>query len=108
MIKAEKLEYKTFTDAIKRGDFYSSTGPEIKDIWYDTETQTLHVDCSDAKKVIFSTGIRRQGQVKGAPTTTSAEFKLNGNEGYVRVTVIDSEGRTADTNAYFLDELNKV
>lgn len=107
MIKAEKLEYKTITDAIKRGDFYASTGPEINDIWYDTETQILHVDCSEAKKVILSTGIRRQGLVKGAPTVTSAEFKLNGNEGYVRVTVIDAEGCTADTNAYFLDELNK-
>ena len=108
MIKAEKLEYKAVTDAIKRGDFYASTGPEIKSIWYDTETQTLHVDCSEAKKVIFSTGIRRQGQVLGKPYTTQPEFKLNGNEIYVRVTVIDEEGRTADTNAYFLDELNRI
>ena len=106
MIKAEKLEYKTITDAIKRGDFYSSTGPEIKSIRYDTETQILHVDCSEAKKVIFSTGIRRQGVINGKPYTDSAEFKLKGNENYVRVTVIDEEGRTADTNAYFLDELN--
>ena len=108
MIKAEKLEYKTVTDAIRRGDFYSSTGPEIKSVWYDTETQILHVDCSEAKKVILSTGIRRQGIIKGKPDVASAEFKLNGNEVYVRVTVIDEEGRTADTNAYFLDELNKA
>ena len=107
VIKAEKLEYKTITDAIKRGDFYASTGPEIKSVWYDTETKVLHVDCSEARKVILSTGIRRQVKVAGNPLTTEAEFKLNGNENYVRVTVFDAEGRTADTNAYFLDELDK-
>ena len=33
VIKAENLEYKTVTDALLRGDFYSSQGPEIFELY---------------------------------------------------------------------------
>lgn len=111
MIKAPKLEYRCVTEALLKGDFYASRGPEIKSLWFDDEDRTIHVECSDAVRIVCSTGIRRQrcfyaGDFK-KDTITSAEFKVTEDDNYVRITVYDEHGLTADTNAYFIDELLK-
>lgn len=36
---------------------------------------------------------------------TSASFKIDPEDVYVRLTVIDKEGYPANTNAYFTDEI---
>ena len=106
MIKADKLEYRTITKALEKGDFYASEGPKIKELWY--EDGVLHIDCSDAEKILFTTAYRHTGNffAKDAPLT-AAEYKVPEDCGYVRVTVIDKNGKHANTNAYFMDELNK-
>lgn len=35
MIKAEELSYKALTDALLKGDFYASEGPEILELYYE-------------------------------------------------------------------------
>lgn len=108
MLKAPALTYKDITNALKSGDFYASTGPEILDLWY--EDGTVHIATSKASKIILSTALRRQKIVSakalGTDAVTEADFRLEGDEGYFRITVIDAEGNTADTNAWFLDTLN--
>ena len=108
MLKAPALTYKDIANALKSGNFYASTGPEICDFWY--EDGTVHITTGPAAKIILSTGIRRQKIVSakalGVEAVTEAEFKLQGDEGYFRVTVVDAEGNTADTNAWFLDSLD--
>ena len=93
---------------MKSGDFYASTGPEILDLWY--EDGTVHIATSKASRIILSTALRRQKIVSakalGTDAVTEADFRLEGDEGYFRITVIDAEGNTADTNAWFLDTLN--
>ena len=39
---------------------------------------------------------------------TEAEFTLRTDIKYVRLTVMDEQGKHACTNAYFLDELDKL
>ena len=105
MIKAQAFEYEAITDALVRGDFYASFGPEIHALWI--EDNQVHVTCSDAKWVICSFPDRRCLIVKnkdGQPVT-EAVFTVVASDGYFRITVVDENNCCADTNAYFTDEL---
>lgn len=116
MVKAEKLEYATVINALERGDFYASTGPEIKEL--SIEDGVLHVECSAARSVFVSTE-RRMSMQKNATDAPlcAADFDLNKYlcdskndkatvKPYFRVTVVDEAGKRAYSRAYFLDELN--
>ena len=105
MIKADGLEYEKITDALVRGDFYASFGPEIHELWI--EDNQVHVTCSPAKRVVCSFPDRRCLIVKskeGQPVT-EAVFTVVASDGYFRITVVDENNCCADTNAYFTDEL---
>ena len=56
MVGAEKLEYGSVIDALEKGDFYASTGPEIYDLYM--EGTELHFRCSDAQFVTIESGLR--------------------------------------------------
>lgn len=106
MIKAEKLEYKTITDAMVAGNFYASQGPEIHNLWF--EDGILHIDCSDVKSIRLNTGIRAAKNIvsrDGTSLMNTAEFVIKPEYGYVRLTLTDEDGKHAYTNAYFTDEL---
>lgn len=107
VIKAEKLEYQTIMQALLDGHFYASQGPAIHDLWY--EDGKIHITCSDADRILLTTGRRRAGCVfseNGAPLN-EASFDIQPEDIYVRLTVIDENGYPANTNAYFLDDLLK-
>lgn len=105
MIKAEKLEYKVITEALKAGNFYSSLGPEIKGLWF--EDGVLYVETSEVDRIVMHTGIRptfiEYAEKDG--TICSASFEVKPEYGYVRITVFDKNNVPATTNAYFTDEL---
>ena len=100
MIKADKLEYRTITDALVKGNFYASQGPRIDELWF--EDGRLHVSCSQAATIVMSTAIRTSKVVRDSD---HADFEVNPGDGYVRITVTDNMGKHANTNAYFTDEL---
>lgn len=102
MIKAPKLDYASVIEAMKAGHFYASTGPEIKELYIKDDT--LYVTCSPVEKIYTITEGRRC-YAKVAPkgqTITSAEFKLDGKEGYVRIDCRDEKGFHATSNPYFI------
>ena len=105
MVKAEKLDYKTVTDAIARGEFYASTGPEIHELWF--EDGYVHIKTSEAARIVCNYGLRKGRCVQNADGTpvTEAVFSVEPYCGYFRITVMDERGRTADTNACFVDDL---
>lgn len=105
MIKANKLEYRAITDALVKGNFYASNGPEIYNLWF--EDGKIHVDCSDAIRIVLNTSSRRKDVVRmqDGGVVNSADFEVLKEDGYVRITVTDSKGNHANTNAYFTDEL---
>ncbi len=105
VIKAEKLEYKTITDALLNGEFYASEGPEIYDLY--VEDNKLVVNCSNVKKIAFEYGDRFAESYygEGDETINSAAGSLSPERNYVRVTVTDKHGKKAFTNAYFMDEI---
>ncbi len=106
MVKTENLEYKEVIEALKKGDFYSSTGPEITELYY--ENGKIHIECSDAREIIMNC-LSRNGERRGTmpgEVINSADFNINPEtQGYVRFKVIDHSGRTAYTRAFYIHDL---
>lgn len=105
MIKAPSLTYPAVAEALLNRHFYYSMGPEIKALFLDGNTVTIHT--SPVKKIFMNSGIRMAGSLLAdeGETITSASFTLSENIGYFRIDCMDGSGRYAGTNAYFMDEL---
>ena len=100
MIKAESLSYKNITDALIKGHFYASQGPLIESLWF--EDGKITICTKEPSDIVFTTGRRSVGRIRNS---NKASFSVCPEDIYVRVTVTDKEGKHANTNAYFLDEL---
>lgn len=105
MIKAERLDYQTIGNALKNGDFYASMGPEIHELYI--EDGYVHIKTSPAKRISLVADIRSSKSVWAEPgsTVTEASFPIRPYYGYIRLTVMDEDGRYANTQAYFMDQL---
>lgn len=109
MIKAEKLEYGAVTQALLDGHFYASEGPEILELYYDSEDNRVHIKTTEAVRVLMTTG-NRHNNAKTAErmgeTITETSFKLEQPDtDYVRFIVRDREGKEAYTHAYKVSEI---
>lgn len=104
MLHADKLEYGAVIDALERGDFYSSEGPEIRGLY--VEDNKVHVLTSPAKFITICTGHRHNwiAAAKKDETITEAVFDLPIGDPYMRFSVTDREGNHADTHAYCPDD----
>ncbi|MBE6688525.1 MAG: PHP domain-containing protein [Ruminococcaceae bacterium] len=105
VIKAEKLEYETITNALLRGEYYSSEGPVIDELWY--EDGMVHITFEPAK-LVFTNKMTRNISKVSAPDgefITEATFAVEDDDGYFRITVVGADGKRAYTNAYFLDDI---
>lgn len=107
VIFADKLDYKTVTDAMFDGKFYASQGPEISSLVY--EDNKMKIKCSAADRIIMSTMHRRLecAYAENEAGITEAEFEVMPTDEYVRITVTDRFGKHANTNAYFVEDLIK-
>lgn len=112
MIGAEEFTYEGLIRALQKGDFYSvaaqdgtEAGPEIYK--FSLEDNKLHIKCSPVDKIYVQTWGRDCLRAAAQPgqTITEADFILTGREGYIRLTIRDDHGRTANSNAYFLDDI---
>ena len=115
-VKAKSLDYDTVFKALKKGDFYSSTGPEIKSLCL--EDGVVKIKTSAAKRISFITDRRMTTAVNAKDAKhllSGAEFSLEKllsnhektkhfKNAYFRLEVIDKNGNKALTRAYFLDE----
>ena len=107
MAGADELSYEAIIKALETGDFYCSCGPEICYLAVDTEAKTVEIRTKPVKSISLSTIGRRGDRVEAEPgkTIDHALFPLRDNDGYFRIEVTDANGRRANTNAYFLDDL---
>ena len=109
MIKAEKLEYGAVTQALLDGHFYASEGPEIHELYYDSDDNRVHIKTTEAVRILMTTG-NRYNNAKTAErlgeTVTETSFKLEQPDtDYVRFIVRDREGKEAYTHAYKVSEI---
>lgn len=120
MVNAERLEYSAVINALERGDFYASSGPEIKEFSIDGDT--IHVSCSEAVSIGIVTERRTMRHARGtvdAPIT-EADFDLSKYiedskntpftpwRPFIRLEVVDKYGKTAYTRPYYLDQLDQT
>jgi len=104
MIAAESLEYDKIMDAFEKGEFYSSCGPIIEDIYVEDGRFGIKSK-TPLKSVIFHTGTRHTDRVVSeSGDLYEAEFKLHDDDIYVRAELRDKDSNGAYTQAYFLAE----
>jgi hypothetical protein len=100
MVKAQANEPEALLSALKAGEFYSSQGPEIRDVRVDGET--VEVECSAAVTVIVQGAGTAAVCVHGASMTrASVGIKRLGKSPFLRVTVVDAAGKRAWSNPHF-------
>jgi len=104
MIGADDLTYGSIIHAIECGSLYASRGPIIQGL--SVTGKTVHLETSPAASIMLCCGCRRDDSVRVAVNgpLTSADFELQGIEDYIRFTVKDERGLTADTRAYYPEE----
>jgi hypothetical protein len=101
MVKAEENDPALLLDALKRGDFYSSQGPEIAGV--AIEDGEVVVTSSSVSAVIVqghgSAATATHGQSMTRAAVPMARFAASP---WIRVTVVDKAGRRAWTNPIWL------
>lgn len=103
MVKAENLEKESILSAIRRGAFYATSGPTIRDI--TVEPDRVSVRCSPVRCVNFICHHPRGKQVLAGEGNelTQAHYVFRGGEHYVRIECRDRLGRTAWSNPFRLE-----
>jgi hypothetical protein len=97
MVKAEANEPEALLSALKRGDFYSSQGPELRDVWI--EGDEVVVESSAVVSVIaLGTGSGAKAVHGHSMTRTAVPIARLSNSPWVRVAVIDAAGKRAWSN----------
>jgi hypothetical protein len=120
MVRAAKLDAETLIQAIKRGDFYASSGVTLRDVRYDPEAKLLQIDIEPEQDARYTTQfigtklgydstsaprvdtegkpIRSSriysddiGQVLATVPGTAPSFQLTGEELYVRAVVTSTK-----------------
>jgi hypothetical protein len=102
MIRAEELTLPAIMEALARGRYYSSLGPELLDL--TVEAGKLRVTTSPVTSIALVSSPARGGRAFTAPgeTITTAEFDLP-TARYCRVEAIDAKGKTLWSNPVLLD-----
>ncbi len=97
---AEELDPDQILESLKAGRYYSSQGPEIKDIRF--EDDEIVVACSPAS-VISAQGKGSAAKFVKGDVMTEGRLPLKRfNEGHIRITVLDDEGHHAWSNPFWL------
>ncbi len=107
MIKADELKHSSIINALEKGEFYSSTGPSIEELYL--EDGKIHIKTSPAKKIRLLSGNRYSRLVMADNDSfiKEAEFDATQVFNYFRIEVTDQNGEKAYTNAYFTDEYSE-
>jgi len=115
MVKANDLKYNTIMKALEKGDFYSSTKPEIKELYI--EDGVIYIKTSKVRKIALTSERRHTvcQTAKDGELIECAVFDINdyldrykdndSSKAYIRLTITDQEGYLAYTRAYFVKEL---
>ena len=103
MVQADELTKESLFKAIDEGRFYCSQGPVIRQI--TVEDEQIHVECSEAERVIFYSNLPwANNRCVTNPGMTEASYTAHPENGetFVRIQVMDQEGRSAWSNPILL------
>ena len=104
MVNTDSLSYDNIIDGLLKGNFYTSTGPIIEELFVEGDEVTIK--CSPAERISYSTRGRRAGVIFDEEgNLTEAKFSIRESDEYFRIDVIDKCGKRANTQAYFVNDL---
>ncbi len=96
MAEAADSSEKAILDAVKKGNFYATQGPEVH-MW--TEGDEAVVRCSPVCEItFFSNCVYCDNRAVLGTNLTEARYKINDTERYLRCEVTDGNGKRAWTN----------
>lgn len=100
MVKAKNNNSRELLNALKKGEYYSSQGPEIFDI--SINNKELSISCSSSSCIIIS-GFGSSSLYKRRPDIQNTVFQISSlpKNKWIRVTVIDKNGKKAWSNPIF-------
>jgi len=107
MVIAPELNYQTIIDALERGNFYATTGPEIYELQICNGRVTL--ECSAAVRVAMHMSPKHCRNVWNSDGSElyHAEFVIPEDAPYVYFTVWDKLGKKAHTRAFTRKEFSE-
>lgn len=107
MVIAPELTYRAVIEALEKGRFYATTGPEIYDLKISGDVATL--ECSDAVCITMhmSPKYTRKAYNSDGSERRQARFRIPEDAPYVYFTVLDRHGRKAHTHAFRREEFSK-
>lgn len=101
MVKAAENTPEALLSALKRGDYYASQGPEIRDFTY--EDGVVRVECSAAVRVFaLGQGVSANGVHGASMTRAEVALRWQSQTPWLRVVVVDAAGRMAWSNPLWL------
>jgi hypothetical protein len=95
-VRAASLQAGAIVDALDRGEFYSSTGVELSAYEATASSITLAIKATTFSRYRIQF-IGKGAQLLSEVTTPNATYTFKGDEGYVRVKVLESNGYAAWT-----------
>lgn len=102
MVRAAELTPKAVLEALVRGDFYATTGVELES--YSSDAKAISVKVKEKRwskyRVQF---IGKHGKLLQEVPTGYATYAIKGDEGYVRVKILESNGAVAWTQPRIVD-----
>ncbi|MBQ7827205.1 MAG: hypothetical protein IJ386_02945 [Clostridia bacterium] len=105
MIMADSLDYDSIFSAMEQGEMYSSMGPTFDVVEYND--RRLHIECSPVSAIIVYTGSKHTDRVVApiGETVTSADLEIDEDARFVRISLLDKDGKWADTRGFTREEL---
>lgn len=100
-VRARELNSAAILDALRKGDFYASTGVELSDYQASNKqiVVTVKEQSSSKYRIQF---IGRGGRVLSESLSSPATYSIKGDEGYIRTRVFESNGKMAWTQPVML------
>ena len=95
-VRADTLTPAAIVGALRRGDFYASTGITLRQLDVSPGEYRLEI-APAADRRYLTEFIGRDGRVLATSTTLRPSYRITGSEGYVRARITDSSGRMAWT-----------
>jgi hypothetical protein len=103
MVRATERSPEALLSALKAGHYYSSTGVELHGIHLDGDD--IEIECSPAVGIYLQGWGSREVHAVGQNLTRARlpAYKL-GKQGFMRITIVDAQGRRAWSNPFWRED----
>ena len=103
MIKAKSLDTESVVESLRKGCYYATCGPTIKD--FRVKESTVIIESSPVRNIkIISHGFGENMFAEPGQFITEGQLKVRSYMRYVRVAVVDEEGRKAWANPIWIKD----